>query len=212
LGRTVTAITGRPNFCAFSIARILDDPAFDTRAALIDLRQRLDSEIAQRRDLAGTIDRTLARLDAGKAMAERGLFEGLSAERQAGWEAELIDRFGGATERVIRDAHGAIGALSPAGLLDLRGEIDAIHASFVALIEAGGAPGSSAAQALTQRHYQWVCRSWRPDSDAYAALGRFYVDHTDFRSMFDALHPRLSTFLAEAMAAYSRRSLQGEPR
>jgi DNA-binding transcriptional MerR regulator len=189
------------------IARILDDPAFDTRATLIDLRQRVESEIAQRRDLARTIDRTLAMLDVGKPVTERRLFEGISAERQAAWEAELVDRFGAATESVIRETHVAVGGLSPAGFLDLKADIDAIHASFVELIEAGGTPGSAAAQALTERHYRWVCRSWRPDKDAYAALGRLYVDHPDFQSMFDAHHPRLSTFLADAMAAYSIRSL-----
>jgi DNA-binding transcriptional MerR regulator len=194
------------------IARILDDPAFDTRAALIDLRRRVGSEIAQRRDLARTIDRTLAMLDAGKPMTERGLFEGVSADRQAAWEAELADRFGAATESVIRQTHVAIGGLSPEGFLGLKVEIDAIHASFVELIEAGGTPGSSAAQALTERHHQWVCRSWRPDREAYAALGRLYAEHPDFQSMFDALHPRLSAFLAEAMTAYSICNLNGEAR
>jgi hypothetical protein len=124
----------------------------------------------------------------------------------------LVDRFGEATERVIRQTHVAIGGLSPAGFIDLKAEIDAIHESFVELIEAGGAPGSSAAQALTERHHRWVCRAWRPDADAYAALGRLYVEHADFRAMYDALHPRLSAFLAEAMAAYSIRSLHGEAR
>jgi DNA-binding transcriptional MerR regulator len=191
------------------IARILDDPAFDTRAALIDLRRRVEEEIVQRRDLAITIDRTLALLDAGEPIDERRLFYGVSPEKQAAWEAEMIGRFGDPAEAAIRDAKAAIQTLSPTELLDFKAEIDAIHSAFVTLIEAGGMPSSSAAQALTARHYRWVSRSWRPDAEAYASLGQLYVEHPDFRSMYEALHPRMAGFMRDAMAAYARSGLRG---
>lgn len=189
------------------IVRILDDPGFDTRAALLDLRRRIDSEIVQRRDIAQTIDRTLASLDAGRPLNEARLFEGISPSKQATWEAELVDRFGGAAKTAIADAKTANAALSVGQLLDFKAEINAIHAEFVKLIEAGGSPSSPAAQNLTERHFQWVCRSWRPDAEAYVMLGQLYGDHDDFRSMYDALHPSLPTFLSAAMAFYASRNL-----
>jgi hypothetical protein len=63
------------------------------------------------------------------------------------------------------------------------------------------------AQALTARHYRWVSRSWRPDADTYAALGALYSDHEEFRSTYDALHPRLARFLADAIAVHAQRVL-----
>lgn len=191
------------------ISRILDDPAFDTRAALIDLRRRVNEEIAQRRDLAQTIDRTLALLDAGDPVDERRLFSGVSPEKQAAWEAEMVARFGDPAEAAIRDATAAMQSLSPTEMLDFKAEIEVIHREFVTLIEAGGTSSSPAAQALTARHYQWVCRSWRPDPEAYASLGLLYASHSDFRSMYDALHPHMAVFLADAMAAYARSALRG---
>jgi DNA-binding transcriptional MerR regulator len=193
------------------IARILDDPTFDTRSALIDLRKRVETEIERRRDLARTIDRTLSLIDAGKPLNERALFDGVSSARQAAWEAELAERFGEPAESAIREANAAIASLSSNAFLDFKAEIDAIHKAFVDLIEAGGMPASRAAQTLTERHYLWVCRSWRPDAKAYVALGRLYSDHSDFRSIYDALHPRLCSFLAEAMATYARIKLKGSP-
>jgi MerR family transcriptional regulator, thiopeptide resistance regulator len=92
-------------------------------------------------------------------------------------------------------------------MVDFKAEIDAIHASFLTLIGRGVTPESAEAQLETARHYRWVSRSWRPDADAYAALGALYIDHTEFRAMYDALHPRLAPFLADAMAVYARQVL-----
>ncbi|WP_185999989.1 MULTISPECIES: MerR family transcriptional regulator [Novosphingobium] len=189
------------------IARILDDPNFDTRAALLDLRRRVEEEIAQRRDLAQTIDRTLASLDAGKALDDYRLFYGVSAEKQVQWEAEIVARFGDVGDAAIRDAKTRMDGLSPAQLLDFKAEINAIHAGIIALIEAGGTPSSDAAHGWIGRHYRWVCRSWLPDAEAYASLGRMYADHADFRSMYDALHPRMAVFMEQAMAHYARTTL-----
>ena len=187
------------------IGRMLDDPAFNTRAALVELRQRVEAEIDRRRDLARTIDRTLALIDAGKPLNAQRLFDGVSPEKQAAWEAELTDRYGDPASEAIRQSRNAHAALSPAGLVDFKAEIDAIHARFVALIGRGLQPDSDEAQAETARHYRWVSRSWRPDAGAYAALGALYIDHNEFRDMYDALHPQLAPFLAGAMAVYAQR-------
>lgn len=189
------------------IRRMLDDPAFNTRAALVELRQRVEAEIGRRRDLARTIDRTLASIDAGKPLNVQRLFDGVSPEKQAAWEAELTDRYGDSAAGAIRQSRDAHAALSPAGMIDFKAEIEAIHASFVTLIGRGIAPGSDEAQAETARHYRWVSLSWRPDADAYAALGALYVGHTEFRAMYDTLHPRLAPFLADSMAVYAQRVL-----
>ena len=189
------------------IRRMLDDPAFNTRAALVELRHRVEAEIDRRRDLVTTIDRTLALIDAGQPLDARRMFDGVSPEKQAAWEAELTDRYGDHAADAIRGARATQAALSPAAMVDFKAQIDAIHARFVALIERGLAPDAAEAQAETARHHDWVSRSWRPDAEAYAALGALYTDHAEFSAMYDALHPRLARFLAEAMAVYAQRVL-----
>lgn len=193
------------------IARMLDDPAFDARATLIDLRQRVEIDIDKRRDLARTIDRTLALLDAGQPLKGEGMFAGVSAEKQAAWEEELVARYGEPAAGAIAQSRVAMAALSPAGLIDFKAEIDAIHAAFIALIEAGATPDAPSVQLQTARHYRWVSRSWRPDADAYAALGALYTDHAEFRAMYDGLHPALASFLAEAMSIHARQALGRSP-
>jgi hypothetical protein len=133
----------------------------------------------------------------------------VSADKQARWEAEIVAQFGETADAAIRDAKARVERFSTAQMLDFKAEINAIHASIVVLIEAGGTPSSKATQDLIGRHYRWVCRSWRPEADAYAALGRMYVEHADFRLMYDGLHPGMAVFLQQAMACYARNVLRG---
>lgn len=189
------------------IARMLDDPAFDARAVLVDLKRRVDGETHRLRQLSLTIERTLALVEAGQPVDDHGLFAGLSAEKQAAWEADLVARWGPEVRPLIDESRQRLAQLSTAQLSDLRAEVDDIHARLVELIEAGGSATSTAAQTLVARHFAWVCRSWKPDATAYAELGRLYVEHADFRRTYDDLHPRLAEFLSLAMATYARRCL-----
>lgn len=191
------------------IARMLDDPAVDVRATLLDLKRRVDEEIGRQQQLSQTIARTLAMIDAGQPLNEAGLFAGISAQKQAAWEAELLARWGPDIEPLINQSKQRVAQLSVAELSDMQAEIDAIHADFVKLIEAGGSAGSAAAQDLAARHHRWLCRSWRPDATAYAELGRLYVEQADFRRLYDGLHPQLATFLARAMSVHARQHLAG---
>ena len=190
-----------------TIAEMLDDPSFDMRTALLDLRQRVESEIDRYRELANTIDRTLSALDHGSPMNERRLFDGVSSEKKAAWELELVSRYGEHGGAAIRQAATAVSALTAADFVAFKQEIDAIHAAFIELIDAAEPPDGAAAQSLVARHHSWLNRTWYADAPAYAALGRFYLEHDEFRSMYDNLHPHLARFLADGMAAYAERSL-----
>jgi DNA-binding transcriptional MerR regulator len=193
------------------IARILDDPGYDVRAALRDLRSRVASDIARRQALARTIDETLACIDAGRAVDGEHLYVGISAEKQAQWEAELIARYGESARATVDESQRRMQSWSAGELADFKAEIDAIHQAFIELIDAGGSPVSVAAQRLAARHHGWVSRSWTPNGPRYAALGQMYVEHADFRAMYDALHPRLAEFLAAAMAGYARQLPETQP-
>lgn len=192
------------------IARILDDPELDVRTTLADLKRRLEQDIARRGELIRTIERTLELVNAGRPVGDSSLFTGISAEKQAAWEAELVERFGTDVQPLLAESRRRIDALTAAELSDFKAEIDSIHADIVELIEAGGTPSSAAAQSLVARHFKWVSRSWRPDAVTYPGLGRMYLEHGDFRAHYDALHPHLAEFLVRAMVVYARDSLQQE--
>lgn len=189
------------------IRRTLDDPGFDRRAALGGHRIRLEAEAARLRRLIRTIDLTIETMEKETAMEDRDMFAGFSPEKQAQWERDIEQRFGDCGKAAVARSKAAMSNWTPAGMMAFKAEIDALHEAFAALIDQGAEPDSAEAQSLTARHYRWVCRSWTPDAAAYVGLGRRYVEHEDFRTMYEAIQPGLAGYLAAAMAIYAERVL-----
>ncbi len=190
-----------------TIGRVLDDSGFALEAALLAHRDRLGADIARYRRLIRTIDRTVESLRQETRMADDKFFEGFSPEKQAEWEAELRTRFSPEAETAFIDAKERMAALDADGRKALVDEMDALHSTFAALAERRIPPAAPEAQAVTARHHAWVCRSWTPTAEAYAGLGRLYVEHSDFRATFEAVRPGLGLYLAQAMAHYAAATL-----
>jgi DNA-binding transcriptional MerR regulator len=190
-----------------TIRSVLDDPRFALETALLAHRDRLGADIARYRRLIRTIDRTVEILRQETSMADDKFFEGFSTEKQTAWEAELRARFGPEAEASFTDAKERMTALDADGRKAVVDEVDALHAAFACLAERRVPPAAPEAQALTARHHAWVCRSWTPTAEAYAGLGRLYVEHPDFRATFDAVRPGLGLYLAQAMACYAETTL-----
>ena len=77
------------------IAAILDAPGFDRLKALEAQRERLAAEARRYAQLVRTIDRTIASLNGASAMRNADLYKGISPQKQAEYEAWLIERYGG---------------------------------------------------------------------------------------------------------------------
>lgn len=191
------------------IRRTLDDPRFDRRVALLHHRAKLEAEGRRLGRLIQTIDQTVAILEqeTEAAMQDKDLFAGFSAEKQAQWEKEMEDRYGACGRETMAGSKARVEAMSPQERADFMEEANRLHAAFAEQMAKGAAADSAETQALAARHYAWVCRSWTPDAAAYAGLGRLYVEHDDFRAMYDGIRPGLAAYLTEAMEGYAGRAL-----
>jgi DNA-binding transcriptional MerR regulator len=189
------------------IRALLDDPKFDRLAALRAHRGRLESESARFGHLIATIDRTIAELTGETQMSDKDLYQGFSAEKQAQWEREIVERFGESGAAKIEESKRNFGRMSKEDMAASKAEMEAINLAFVAALAAGEAPDSAKVQALTARHYAWVCRAWKPNRQAYIGMGEMYVSHPDFRATYDAVRPGLAEYLAAAMRVYAEKEL-----
>lgn len=187
------------------IGSILDDPAFDPLAALRSHRQALGARIDQYRDLIRTIDRTIASLEKDETMEDNDYYAGIAPETRERWQREAVEFWG---EERVYAAQARARALTKEQVAQIKVEMEAIRGDFQRLFAEGAEPGSDAAQAVTARHYAWVCHSWTPDAAAFKGLGRVYVDNPEFRGTYDdGALPGTAKFIAEAMAIYADRSL-----
>jgi len=187
------------------IGSILDDPGFDPLTALKGHRAALAARIDQYRDLIRTIDRTIASLEKDEAMADSDYYAGIAPETRERWEREAKHFWG---EEAVNAAQVKARSFSKEKVAAIQAEMEAIRSDFQRLFAEGAEPGSDAAQAVTARHYAWVCHSWIPDAKAFVGLGRFYVENPEFRGTYDdGALPGTADFIAEAMAIYADRSL-----
>jgi hypothetical protein len=97
---------------------------------------------------------------------------------------------------------------SPQEQSAIKQEGDAVHARLAAAKRAGAAIDAAEVQEAVAAHHAWVSRFWTPDGEAYAALGRMYVDDERFTATIDAHEPGLSAYLHDAMAVYAETSLR----
>ena len=86
-------------------------------------------------------------------------------------------------------------------------EAATLEADLAQALGQGLPADSEAVGAIMRRWWDWVGRGWNrePTPEAFAGLGRVYLEHPDFTARYDALAPGLTEYLAEAMRAFAER-------
>jgi MerR family transcriptional regulator, thiopeptide resistance regulator len=189
------------------VRRLLDDPAFDTPAALKAHRRRLESEAQALHTLIRTIDKTLSDITGEHPMQDHELYEGFSPEQQRDHERFLVQRYGAQAQAHIDAAHQRMKDGPGAAPGDLAHRWCALEQRLADALDAGHAVDSPGFQALVAQHHALVSEHWTPDREAYIGLGQLYVEHPDFAARYEALRPGLAEALARAMEVYAIRSL-----
>lgn len=189
------------------IKQTLDAPDFDLAEALKTHRQYLNEEVDRHRRLIRTIDKTLTDLNGERPMSDKDRFRGFAPEKQEEYEAYLVERYGEEAKEKIAASRKKTGKMSKAEMQKLNEDREALQLAIVARIDAGDGPGATGVQTLIAQHHGWVSHFWVPNAKAYAELGQLYLDHPDFRSMYDQIDPRLVQFLADAMKVYAENNL-----
>jgi DNA-binding transcriptional MerR regulator len=87
------------------IQKILGRTDFDKIAALTSHRKVLQKDLARKRKLIRTIDKTIEHLKGTKKMKDQEMYWGFSKEKQAEHEKYLIDRFGDGMKEAIAATH-----------------------------------------------------------------------------------------------------------
>lgn len=191
------------------IRDVLDAPGFDRIAALKAHRAKLAADARRARLLVRTIDETLAALEGATTMDDKDLYKGFAPEKQAEYEAWLVDRYGGDMAERIEQSKAAVKDWSKADFAAQLAKGEAIEAEFAKALTEGLPADSASVQMLTARWADWIGVAWsrKPTAAAFIGLGRLYQEHPDFRARFDGRAAGLTDYLAEAMRIYAERTL-----
>jgi MerR family transcriptional regulator, thiopeptide resistance regulator len=189
-----------------TVAEVLDG-RHRTVDVLRDHARRLAAEQERLAGLARTVSRTIEELEGGDRMKMDELFEGIDADRQARYEAELVERFGEQAQEHIDEGKRRMRSWTKADADGYMAEWETIRQAFAELFDAGVAVDAPRALDVTDRHFRWLSRSWTPNRDSYTGLGRLYVDAPEFKEQFDAHAEGFGEYVRDAIAAYAQARL-----
>lgn len=192
-----------------AIRAVLAAPDFDCMAALRRHRERLDAEARRYRRLLRTLDHTLAALEGETDMNDKDLYQGFAPEKQAEYEAWLVDRYGKQAKVDIDHSKAVMKDWKAGDFQDVKAEADAIEADLAKAMTGGLPPDSAAVTAIMRRHHAFVARSWKkpPTREAFIGLAAMYGDHPDFQSHYEDRAKGLLEYVQAAMGAFAESEL-----
>lgn len=193
-----------------AIGEILSAPSFDRLETLRRQRRVLIDRADRYVTLIETLDATLAELQGETAMDDVDLYKGFAPEKQAEYEAWLIDLGGDCMKDAIEASRAHMSQCGAGNFRKAMAQWDEIEVQLAKALVDGLPVDSETVRNLTRRHYDWIGGAWgrRPEPASYLGLGAIYLEHPDFRAKFDGRQDGLAEYLVAAMTSFAEAELR----
>lgn len=137
-------------------------------------------------------------------MSNKDLYLGFDPAKQKEYERYISERYG---KEAVTESKKKTKNWTKKDYDRVKEDYDAIHVALTAELKNNEKPSSKAVQEIIRRHFALVSQFWTPAAESYTELGQLYLDHEDFRKLYDGYHPKLAEFLADAMKAFAQSEL-----
>jgi DNA-binding transcriptional MerR regulator len=186
------------------IGRMLADPAFDVKAALLAQKRALTEESARVNALIRAVESALEAHERGIAMNKEEMFEVFGEFDPTQHEAEVKERWGDSD--AFRESKKRTARYNKEDWLRIKAEGEAVTLKLVALMSAGQPASSAEAMDVAEEHRRHIDRWFYPLSHAFhCELGKMYVADERFTKNIDAVRPGLAAYWRDAIFANAAR-------
>jgi DNA-binding transcriptional MerR regulator len=186
------------------IKAVLDDPAFDRRAALEEQRRLLSERAEQTQAMLRAVEHALAVIDGRKEVSTMNLKQIFDGFDPAKYEDEARERWG--QTDAYRVSKQRTERYTAEDWQRLKEEQTLIYADAFQLMKAGRAPDSPEALAVAERHRASIDRWFYPCSrQMHRGLSDLYENDARFAENIDRHGEGLTTFLIAAIRANAAR-------
>ena len=182
------------------IGKILGDPKFDRRRALVEHRKLLLERQERIGRLVQSVDRTLESMQRGTPM-NANMFDGFDAEKHL---EEARQRWGGTP--AFEESERRWKSFSKADFADIQQESQEIIDGLVARMDRD--PADPEVQELIRRHHELINDKFFTCTD-YRQIGDGYVNDPRFTAFYDKIQPGLAKFKRDAIRVYCDSLKQG---
>jgi DNA-binding transcriptional MerR regulator len=183
------------------IAAVLAEQT-DEVSALREHHLRLLAERDRLGRMAQTVERTIRELSDQEGSTTmtidrpENLFEGFDA---AQYEDEARERW----PEEYASSKRFTDSLSPADTERMQKEMTGQMVRMAELRAAGTPVDAEAVQREMDDLHRSISRMWTPNAEAFAGLGRMYVEDPRFTATYDRVSPGLAEYYRDAMAVYA---------
>lgn len=185
------------------IRRMLDDPSFEHREALLQQRALLVERFEQTEKMIRSIDAALTAIDRarGNEMDAKQMFDGFDPAK---YEDEARQQWG--STPAWAESQRRTSKYGPEDWAKMKAEAEAILEALAELMRSGVAAAAEAAVALAEQHRLHIDRWFYPcDAQMHANLAELYVHDPRFAAHFERHGEGLASYLADAIRANAGR-------
>ncbi|TXK85479.1 MerR family transcriptional regulator [Paenibacillus sp. N3.4] len=182
------------------IIRVMNSDTFDQLEALQTHKKQISQQRNRMSQLLDTIDKTIEHLKGEAAMKSEDLYLGFDSEKQAKYENEITEKYG---SEIVEESKRSTKNWKKEDYAAIKAGFEDLNKQLAEEIVKGAHVSDRAVQVLIGKHFALVSQSYKPTKVIYSGLGHMYVEHPEFRSMYDAHQPALAEFLRDAMQVYA---------
>ncbi|TWT24885.1 MerR family transcriptional regulator [Planomicrobium sp. CPCC 101110] len=186
------------------IKKIVNDPLFDSSAAL---RQHLEQLLAKRRQLdllINNVENTISAAEGKSEMADNKKFEGfkqkLIDDNEKQYGQEVREKYG---DDIVDASNAHMLNMTEGQYTEFTRLEKELQAVLAEAFKAGD-PKSPIAQKAASLHKQWLMYTW-PEytKEAHAGLAQMYVEDERFSAYYDKGQPGTARFLRDSIQFYT---------
>lgn len=179
------------------IRRTLDDPAFDSREALLELRDLLVERVAATEVMIRSVEAALSLMEGEVRLNPAEMLGGFDGGRH---EAEARSRWGGSD--AFEESKRRTRRYTPLDWKRIKAEERALMEALAGKLGGQASPGDEAVRSLVEEHRRHVDRWFYPCSPRmHARLASFYTADPRFTASLDRYREGLAEFFAAAIRA-----------
>lgn len=187
------------------IQGIISSSDFNKIETLESHKKILKKNLNQTQQLIKTIDKTIAHIRGIEPMKLDDIFHGFNEEKQSFYESFLVEK--GVSQALLDQGKEKTKQWKKEEWLAYKQKMDNLNTELVLAINNQLSPSSKEVQKIIKEHYEMVSLFWTPTRESYIALSQLYSAHPDFVKFYDDIHPKLLTFLMEAMKIFAEKEL-----
>ena len=178
----------------------------DTSAALNTHLRLLEAERGRISRQITSVQMTLHKTQTKEQIVPEEAFDGFDHTQ---YEGEVVERWG---QETYDGADGWWRSLSQEDKRGFQAQQQAISQDFGAVHSSGATADSDQAQAVAERHVQWLAITGPVTQERVMALGEMYAADPRFTTTYDQHAPGTAVLIRDALKVYAERNLTDRSR